>query len=392
MKIVFFVIVIAVVSSAGAASKVTYDVTSFGAKGDGYTDSTKAFLSAWSYACNSTKSAVINVPTGTYLLAIAITFAGERCKSSSIMMRIYGTLVAPSNYNAIATSGDWIRFHRVSHVTISGGTLDAQGASLWSCKTSGKSCPSGATTLGIYNSNNIVISGLKSVNSQMFHILIDACTNVKLQGVTISASGVSPNTDGIHLISSTGVTIVSTKIATGDDCISIGPGNTNLWIEKVACGPGHGISIGSLGWQLEEPGVQNITVTMVTFRGTQNGVRIKTWARASHGFVTGVSFQHVTMINVKNPIIIDQRYCPDNNNCPNQAAGVKIKNVLYEDIHGTSDTQVAVKLDCSQGNPCTGIRLQDVNLNYTSVDKPALSSCAYAAGSASGILRPTSCL
>ncbi|GJV17533.1 putative polygalacturonase [Tanacetum coccineum] len=392
MKIVFFVIVIAVVSSAGAASKVTYDVTSFGAKGDGYTDSTNAFLSAWAYACNSTKSAVINIPSGTYLLATAITFAGERCKSSSIMMRIYGTLVAPSNYNAIATSGDWIRFHRVSHVTISGGTLDAQGASLWSCKTSGKSCPSGATTLGIYNSNNIVISGLKSVNSQMFHILIDACTNVKLQGVTISASGVSPNTDGIHLISSTGVTIVSTKIATGDDCISIGPGNTNLWIEKVTCGPGHGISIGSLGWELEEPGVQNITVTTVTFRGTQNGVRIKTWARASHGFVTGVSFQHVTMVNVKNPIIIDQRYCPDDNNCPNQAAGVKIKNVLYEDIHGTSDTQVAVKLTCSQGNPCTGIRLQDVNLNYTRVDKPVLSSCAYAAGSASGIIRPTSCL
>lgn len=95
--------------------------------------------------------------------------------------------------------------------------------------------------LGIYNSKNIVISGLKSVNSQMFHILIDGCVNAKLQGVSISASSVSPNTDGIHLISSTGVTILNSKIGTGDDCISIGPGNSNLWIEKVACGPGHGI-------------------------------------------------------------------------------------------------------------------------------------------------------
>ncbi|KAF5820057.1 putative polygalacturonase [Helianthus annuus] len=96
-------------------------------------------------------------------------------------------------------------------------------------------------TLGIYNSKNIVISGLKSINSQMFHILLDACTNARLQGVSISASGASPNTDGIHLISSNGVTILNSKIATGDDCISIGPGNSNLWIQTVACGPGHGI-------------------------------------------------------------------------------------------------------------------------------------------------------
>ncbi|KAI3823142.1 hypothetical protein L1987_04574 [Smallanthus sonchifolius] len=307
--------------SLSASAKVTYNVTSFGTKGDGKTDSTKAFLSAWSSACNSTKSAVIYVPTGTYLLATAITFAGERCQSSSITMRIYGTLVAPFNYDTIANSGDWI------------------------------SCPSGATTLGIYNSKNIVISGLKSVNSQMFHILIDACINAKIQGVSISASASSPNTDGIHLISSNGVTISNSKIATGDDCISIGPGNSNLWIETVACGPGHGISIGSLRWELDEPGVQNITVTMATFRGTQNGVRIKTWARASHGFVTGAAFQHVTMANVSNPIIIEQRYCPDKSSCPDQVSGVTIRDVVYEDIHGTSATQVAVKLDCSPGNP-----------------------------------------
>lgn len=96
-------------------------------------------------------------------------------------------------------------------------------------------------TLGIYHSQNIVISNLRSLNSQMFHILLYACTNAKLQGVSISAPGLSPNTDGIHLSSSTGVTILNSKISTGDDCISIGPGNSNIWIEKVVCGPGHGI-------------------------------------------------------------------------------------------------------------------------------------------------------
>lgn len=96
-------------------------------------------------------------------------------------------------------------------------------------------------TLGFTNSNNILISGLTSLNSQKFHIVINGCQNVKLQGVRVSASGDSPNTDGIHVQLSSGVTILDTKIKTGDDCVSIGPGASNLWIENVACGPGHGI-------------------------------------------------------------------------------------------------------------------------------------------------------
>ena len=96
-------------------------------------------------------------------------------------------------------------------------------------------------TLSFSNSNNIVVKGLISLNSQMFHIVVNGCHNVKMQGVKVSASGNSPNTDGIHVQLSSGVTILNSKISTGDDCVSIGPGTSNLWIENVACGPGHGI-------------------------------------------------------------------------------------------------------------------------------------------------------
>lgn len=82
-----------------------------------------------------------------------------------------------------------------------------------------------------------------------------------------------------------------------------------------ACGS---CSIGSLGKDLNEAGVQNVTVKTVTFTGTQNGVRIKSWARPSTGFVKNVLFQHALMTNVQNPIVIDQNYCPDNKDCPNQ--------------------------------------------------------------------------
>ena len=69
---------------------------------------------------------------------------------------------------------------------------------------------------------------------------------------------------------------------------------------------------------MREPGVQNVTVKTVTFTGAQNGARIKTWGRPSNGFVRGVLFQHIDMVNVKNPILIDQNYCPNNKGCPGQ--------------------------------------------------------------------------
>jgi len=85
------------------------------------------------------------------------------------------------------------------------------------------------------------MNGVTVQNSQMFHILVDGCNNAKLQGVKVLAPGNSPNTDGIHVQSSSGVSIMNSNIGTGDDCISIGPGTSNLWIEGIACGPGHGI-------------------------------------------------------------------------------------------------------------------------------------------------------
>ncbi|CAK7325998.1 unnamed protein product [Dovyalis caffra] len=91
---------------------------------------------------------------------------------------------------------------------------------------------------------------------------------------------------------------------------------------------------------MEEPGVQNVSVKRTIFSGNTNGFRIKSWARHSTGFVQGVQFIGATMINVQNPIIIDQNYCPHNLNCPNQASGIQIGDVIYQGIRGTSATPI----------------------------------------------------
>ncbi|GAB4825773.1 hypothetical protein Ancab_008649 [Ancistrocladus abbreviatus] len=378
-------------SLSSTAARNIYNVVSFGARPDGRTDSSTALLKAWNAACSTATRSTIYVPAGRFFIGRPVVFSGHHCRSRGLTVRLLGSLVAPSNYRVLGNSHFWLSFEFVSRVTISGGTLDGQGAGLWACKRSGKGgCPGGATTLGFTNSNNVEISRVTSVNSQLFHIVINGCKNVMIQGVKVTALAASPNTDGIHIQLSTGVTILNSNIATGDDCVSVGAGTSNLWVENIGCGPGHGISIGSLGKDFNEAGVQNVTIKTAKFTGTQNGVRIKSWGRPSNGFVRDVLFQHITMVNVQNPIIIDQNYCPDNKGCPRQVSGVRIRDVTYQDIHGSSATQVAVKFDCSGKYPCSRIRMQDVKLTYS--NQPAMSSCNHAGGSAYGLVVPRSCL
>jgi polygalacturonase len=120
-----------------------YNVQSFGAKSDGKSDCTKAFLSAWAAACASTGPATIYAPPGRFLIGRAL-FGGQLGKSNAITIRIDGTLVAPYNFNVLGSSGNWLKFERVTGVSVYGGTLDGQGTGLWACKNSGKKCPKGA--------------------------------------------------------------------------------------------------------------------------------------------------------------------------------------------------------------------------------------------------------
>lgn len=137
-------IIIFLLFNSSSAANSMYNVQTYGANSDGKSDSSNAFVSAWTAACASTSAATIYVPKGSYLLN-NVYFFGQSCKSNDITIHIEGTLIAPSDYNVIGKSGNWIKFERVNGVSIVGGTLDGQGTRLWTCKNSGKGCPKGAT-------------------------------------------------------------------------------------------------------------------------------------------------------------------------------------------------------------------------------------------------------
>ncbi|KAG9446856.1 hypothetical protein H6P81_012984 [Aristolochia fimbriata] len=368
--------------SLSSAELIRLNVADLGAIGDGKTDASHSFLSAWLIACASPLPATIVVPRKTYLLR-ATVFEGP-CINRAVTIELNGILVAPADYDDMDGSISWLKFHRADGLSIVGGYINGQGSSLWACKNEGHHhCPTGARSLQFVNSRNVVVTNLTSINSKFYHIVIDESDTVTLQGVRIVAPETSPNTDGIHIHQSTNVRVINAGIKTGDDCISIGPGSRNVFVQRVSCGPGHGI----------KDGVQDVTVKHVVFNGTANGFRVKTWARPSTGFVKGVIFETAVMDNVRNPIIVDQNFCDGEDGCPHHNSGIRISGVTYKSIKGTSATEIAVKFDCSATSPCSGIRLQNINLTYVSGDaaQAAVSYCRNAHGTAVGSVAPSSC-
>ena len=165
--------------------------------------------------------------------------------------------------------------------------------------------------LRFFMSRNLVVEGLRVENSPEFHFRFDGCSDVRVDGLYISSPANSPNTDGIHIERSAGVSITDTNIATGDDCISVGQGNDNVDVARVQCGPGHGMSVGSLGRYAGEGDVTRVHIRDMTFTGTMNGVRIKTWENSpTKSNAAHMVFENLVMNDVQNPIIIDQKYCP----------------------------------------------------------------------------------
>ncbi|KAB5525083.1 hypothetical protein DKX38_022832 [Salix brachista] len=373
----------------------------------------QAFKDAWKDVCKSTScSPIIQVPGGKTFLLQPLTFNGE-CKPDQIIFQVLnlitpyiiitqcfrilvfiitmlltvpkskmldGTIKAPSDPNDWNCHGNkyckqWITFDEVANLVIRGsGTVDGRGSTWWerhsSCKghkhKDKRVCGKKPTGLTISHSQNVHLEGLTFKDSPQMHIAFDRAEWVYASNLTIQAPGDSPNTDGIHLQHAKNIFIDHSRIMTGDDCISIGDGSSQINISRIACGPGHGISIGSLGIDGENETVEDVHVSFVVFTDTTNGARIKTW-QGGKGFARNIVFENIRSEGARNPIIIDQYYC-DHKHCTEHSSAVKISNIRYENIYGTSRRKPAVHIACSKAVPCTDILLNNIHLEAVDGD------------------------
>ncbi|KAM1769626.1 hypothetical protein ACFX12_047451 [Malus domestica] len=381
-----------------------FDVRSFGAVGDGQTDDTVAFKMAWHTACQSDESAArILVPQGFSFMIQSTIFTGP-CLGG-LVLQVDGTLMppdGPGSWPKHISRHQWLVFNRINEMSLQGGgVIDGRGEKWWNlpCKPhrgiNGTTLPGPCDSpiaIRFFMSSNLTVQGLKIKNSPQFHFRFDSCRNVHIESISISSPAKSPNTDGIHIEKTYDVQIYNSVISNGDDCVSIGSGCYDVNIRNLTCGPGHGISIGSLGNHNSRACVSNITVRDSIMKGTDNGVRIKTWQGGS-GSVSGVTFSNIHMDNVKNPIMIDQYYCPTKR-CTNQTSAVFVSNILYSNIKGTYDVWSSpMHFACSDALPCTNLTLSEVELLPAVRYKVSDPYCWNAYGELlTGTIPPVSCL
>lgn len=136
-------------------------------------------------------------------------------------------------------------------------------------------------------------------------------------------------------------------------------GSQSINISGITCGPGHGISIGSLG-KIQNEVVTDVHVKNCTLIATQNGARIKTWAPSESGSATSINFEDIFMDNVRNPIIIDQHYC-SSPPCSSQVLALSFSPSL-------NLTCLVCRKSCSIKNSLTEIIFRN-NIYMSFVDK-----------------------
>ncbi|KAG6536989.1 polygalacturonase-like [Zingiber officinale] len=354
---------------------------------DAYGANSQGYLKAWNAVCSSSTPAILTVPEKKNYVLQPIIFSGP-CKSSVTVM-IKGSVEAPVDRSVWAGKRYWIMFRGVDNLSVGGGGVINGNGNVWwqnSCKIKKSSpCVGAPTALTFNGCKNLRVQNLRIRDSQQIHVSFQSCSGVDVSHLSITAPGTSPNTDGIHVTGTQSITISDSVIATGDDCISIVSGSANVMAKNIVCGPGHGISIGSLGGGNSQDRVSDVTVDTARLSGTTNGVRIKTWQGGS-GYAKNIVFKNIVMQNVKNPIIIDQNYCDSNKPCHEQGSAVEIGNVLYKNITGTSASEDAIALSCSKATPCHDIVLQDIDLGHSTK-----SSCENAKWSKLGSVVPSPC-
>ncbi|KAM7278700.1 hypothetical protein ACFE04_005834 [Oxalis oulophora] len=345
-----------------------FDVTTYGAVGDGSTDDTAAFKEAWKAAC-AVESATVLAPADYAFMITSTIFYGP-CQPG-LVFQVDGELMpphGPDSWPKKDSKRQWLVFYKLDYMSFTGqGTIEGNGHKWWELPCKPHRGPNGSTKSGPCDSpvmirffmcNNLVVTELTIHNSPQFHMKFEGCIGVQIEKLSISSPKLSPNTDGIHLSNTKDVAIYDSQISTGDDCISIGPGCSNIDIQGVTCGPGHGISIGSLG---AHSCVSNISVQNTVIKETDNGLRIKTWQGGS-GCVSGISFENIQMENVLNCIVIDQFYC-SSKSCQNETSAVWVTDVSYRSIKGTYDVRrPPIHFACSDTVACTNIKLAEVEL------------------------------
>jgi polygalacturonase len=287
----------------------SFNITSFGAVGDGVKTNTTAIQNTIN-AAFAAGGGTVEIPSGTFLsgpLNFSNTINLQLDSGAILRMLPYGSYpggTSPADFITTASGGH--------DLEVSGtGTIDGQAtfSGWWGHGLSTSERP----TLFFFDKcNRVLIENVTLENSPSMHLVFkNGGGNITVQGITINTPGTSPNTDGIDLVG-TNCLVQNDSISDGDDCIALGSTSgtsSGTLVTNCAFGFGHGLSIGGN----TSAGVSNLIVINCTFNGTEYGIRLKSDNASSSpgagGLVQNLFYSNLGMTNLTEaPIVIYSYY------------------------------------------------------------------------------------
>ncbi len=323
-----------------------FDITHHGAVADGTTDCTAAFAATIA-ACQQAGGGRVVVPPGVYLTGpIHLKSRVNLHVSEGATIRFTTNTAAYlppvfSRFECIELMGysaPLYAFEQTDIAITGKGTLDGQGEfwhrwiKQWDADVRAlvemgrKGVPVAERVFGEGHKlrpnfiqpvrcRNVLIEGVRVINSPMWTLNPVYCTNVTIRGVTVETDG--PNTDGCDPDSCTDVLIEDCVFSNGDDCIAVKSGRDedgrrvnipceNVVIRNCVFKNGHGgVTMGSE----TAGGIRNVFAENCHFDSPDldMAMRFKT-NPARGGSIENIYLRHCVVKTAKYGIHITKRY------------------------------------------------------------------------------------
>ena len=301
MKSIRWPILVAAMLALGTAAQASegkrFEITSFGAVGDGKTPNTQAIQALIDKVAKE-GGGVLVVPVGTFLTGALFFKQGV-----NLLIEKNGVLkgsVLQDDYPQVKTrwegiEREWtsalLNFSGMTGVDVGGeGTVDGSGDEWLRLGSPGRGAPAGPRLgrprmICFTNCKRVRISGLRLKQQAIWCLHILYSEDVTVDGLDIRADHNIPSSDGIDIDSSRKVRVHNVDIDVNDDCISIKSGKDedglrvnrpaeDIVIENSRFHYGHGgVAMGSE----TSGGIRNVTTrNCVSDAGNWAPIRFKT--------------------------------------------------------------------------------------------------------------------
>lgn len=110
--------------------------------------------------------------------------------------------------------------------------------------------------------------------------------------------------------------------------------------------------------------------------------------KGGHGYARQITFEDIIIVEIHNPVIIDQEYNPYDTI---HIHAVEVSDITFRNIRGTSLSKHAIQLHCDKAISCTNIILEGINIT-SSTGEEIYASCKNVIGTCSSCIPYVPCL